>query len=64
MAFLIRQKETIGLVRGVKALRDSNKTAFLSLAAVLRLSTDDEATELKQNMVDFVDKDALAASSK
>lgn len=53
LAFLGREKETKGSVNGFKALQLSNKTALSSLAAVLRLSTEDEAIGLKQNIVDF-----------
>ena len=62
LVFLVSERNTKGAVKGFKALKQSNKTALSSLAAVLRLSAEDEASGLKQNIVDFVDKAVLAAS--
>lgn len=57
LAFFTRDEDAKETVKGLKALKQSDKTALSSLTAVLRLPmVDGEATGLRQNIVDFLDK--------
>ena len=57
LAFFARDEDAKERIKGFKALKQSDKTALASLTAVLRLAlVDGVATELRQNIVDFLDK--------
>jgi len=52
-------------ITGIKALKQGDKSALSSLSTVLRLEYEDgEATGLRRNIVDFVDKAGLLAMKK
>ena len=63
--FVADDDDKKNLTTGIKALKQSDKSALSSLSTVLRLEYEDgEATGLRRNIVDFVDKAALLAMKK
>jgi len=58
--FMMDDDDSKEPLKGFKALKQSDKTALSSVSAVLRLPSEDgEATGLRKNLVDFLDKATL-----